>query len=184
MRLHLVRHARPIVPANVCYGRSDLEFDPDHQRFVLSQLVSLLPLRLPVMSSPLHRCRMLATELAGALHSDDPVIDARLAEMDFGTWEMQSWDAIPRQEIDAWSNNLLDHRPGGGESLLDVAMRVQSFVRELRERRLDEAIVVAHAGTIRMMLAARECEEPREMVALAAGAPSSIRYGELATIDC
>ena len=43
--------------------------------------------------------------------------DARLAELDFGHWEMQSWDGIPRAEVDAWAADVAHYRPGGGESV-------------------------------------------------------------------
>jgi alpha-ribazole phosphatase len=184
MRLYLVRHARPVVPQGVCYGSTNLAVDPDHQQSVLMHLMSILPARTPVFSSPLQRCRSLATGLALALDSGEPAFDARLAEMDFGTWEMQAWDAIPRVEIDAWAADLATYRPGGGECLLDVARRVRSFREDLCARELDCVVVVAHAGTIRLLLAAQQVDSPEEMVAFAARTSNSIAYGELTIIDC
>jgi alpha-ribazole phosphatase len=183
MRLYLIRHARPIVREGVCYGRSDLCVDEAHQRQVLSHLLPVLPKGARVFSSPLQRCRVLASELAQALDAGEPVFDGRLAEMDFGAWEMQSWEAIPRTEIDAWASDLPHYRPGGGECLFEVARRVRSFHEEMREQQ-NPAVVVAHAGTIRLLRATTQCSSIDEMVSIAARSPHRIAYGELTTIDC
>ncbi|OWW19846.1 histidine phosphatase family protein [Noviherbaspirillum denitrificans] len=184
MRLHLVRHARPVVRDGVCYGCADLLADETHQQQVLAQLASALPKRIAVVSSPLRRCRSLAKGLAQALDAGEPAFDARLAEMDFGAWELQPWNAIPRAEVDAWAADLARYRPGGGESLLDVATRVRAFHQDVCSRTTDAVVIVAHAGTIRLLLAATRCASPEEMVTAAAATPNSIAYGELTTIDC
>lgn len=184
MRLYLVRHARPAVPDGMCYGSTDLTVLDDHQQQVLTQLLAALPAHVPVFSSPLQRCRILATTLARELDTGQPILDVRLVEMDFGTWEMNAWSTIPREEIDAWAADLTAYRPGGGENLLDVARRVRSFHADLIAQALDEAIVVAHAGTIRLLLAILQSDSLEEMVSIAAQTPNSIGYGQLATIDC
>ena len=184
MRLYLVRHARPLVQDGVCYGSSDLRVDAAHQSHVLSQLLPALPAGASVYSSPLQRCSALASALAPALGAGEPVFDGRLAEMDFGSWEMQAWDAIPRTEIDAWAADLPHYRPGGGECLLEVARRVKSFHEEMCALLKHTAVVVAHAGTIRLLHAAEQCGSLEEMVFIAARTPHRIAYGELTTIDC
>ena len=47
-------------------------------------------------------------------------------KLDFGTWEGRAWAAIPRAGIDAWSAQLHDHAPGGGESLSAMLARRRS----------------------------------------------------------
>lgn len=183
MRLYLIRHARPVVHEGMCYGSADLPVEEEHQRQVLMQLVPTLPVHATVFSSPLQRCRLLASRLALALDAGEPVFDARLAEMDFGAWEMRAWNDIPRAEIDAWAADLSQYRPGNGECLLDVAMRVKAFLDEMRMRQ-EDAVVVAHAGTIRLLHAAMQGSSPVEMVSMAASTPHRIAYGELTTIDC
>lgn len=184
MRLYLIRHARPLVPDGVCYGSSDLPVDEAHQSHVLSQLLPALPAGASIYSSPLQRCRALASGLALALDAGEPLFDARLAEMDFGTWEMRAWDAISRTEVDAWATDLPHYRPGGGECLLDVARRVKAFHDEMHAQRQGAAVLVAHAGTIRLLCAATQCSSPEDMVSIAARTPNRIAYGELITIDC
>jgi hypothetical protein len=93
MKLHLLRHPQPAVAAGLCYGASDIGVDPGALESVLAALRRAgLPGSLPVYTSPLRRCAELARRLAPPeLH-----IDARLAEMDFGAWEMRAWSAIAR----------------------------------------------------------------------------------------
>lgn len=184
MRLFLVRHARPAVDPDVCYGSTDVPVPQEEQQATLEKLIPILPERVPIFSSPLQRCRTLASELACALDSGGVMLDGRLAEMHFGAWEMRTWDAIPRAEIDAWAANLQEYRPGGGESVLEVAQRVQAFHDDLRLRQCERAIVVCHAGTIRLLLAARYSALPMEMALHAARTAHRIGYGEVITLDC
>lgn len=105
-------------------------------------------------------------------------------EMDFGAWEMRAWNDIAREEIDAWVNDLIDYRPGGGESVLQMAARVRAFHDHLQQSRHDHAIVICHAGTIRLLLG---CQRglPLADLALHAGRTAhKIDYGEVIVIDC
>ena len=99
MRLHLVRHPKPLIESGICYGW--LDCPAEDARSVAGMLLAELPCGLPVWSSPLRRCR----ELAAYLHAR-PMIDDRLAEMHFGAWVGQRWDDIPRAELDAWAADI------------------------------------------------------------------------------
>ncbi|CAH0318484.1 hypothetical protein SRABI118_05141 [Massilia sp. Bi118] len=103
--------------------------------------------------------------------------------MDFGRWEMQSWDAIPRQEVDAWSADLLHYRPGGAECVLEVAQRVAAFLGDLRLAGHAQALLVGHAGTIRLLSAMRDGVTLEQAALDAAGTPHRIAYGELVMLD-
>ena len=184
MRLYLVRHARPEVAAGTCYGSTDLHVSQQEHAGALAALAPALPKCVPVFSSPLRRCSELAAQLAVALGSGEPVHDPRLAEMHFGAWEMLAWNDIPRADIDAWSNDLCAYRPGGGESVLQAAQRVHAFLEDLRRRQLESAIVVCHAGTIRLLSACRKHASPLDAALHAAGAPHAIGYGEMVLLDC
>lgn len=174
MRLWLVRHPRPAAPAGCCYGRTDLPPDAGDLERVLAQLQAAgLPGAMPVIASPLARSAMLARRLASR-----PRFDARLAEMDFGTWEMRSWDDIPRAEVDAWNADLLDYRPGGGESVMAVAARVAAFRDALARAGTSEALLVCHAGTMRLLAALHAGGPLREAALRAASTPHRIGYGE------
>jgi alpha-ribazole phosphatase len=180
VKLHLVRHPNPEVGPGLCYGASDVPVaEGELARVHASLRAAGLPGVLPVYASPLQRCARLAQRLRLAA----PVLDARLAEMDFGRWEMQPWDAIPRLEVDAWAADLLHYRPGGAESVLDVARRLAAFLGDLRQAGHPEALLVCHAGTIRL-LSHMHCTVTLEDAALkAAQSPHRIAYGELVIIN-
>lgn len=145
MILHLIRHPPPLVEPGICYGRLDLlAEDPPA---VAAALRGELPPGLPVWSSPLRRCRDLAVEL-----HPQPAFDARLQEMDFGAWEGRQWDEIPRRELDAWAADVADYAPPGGESPRQLQQRVLAFVATLQ---VAEAVLVTHAGVIRVLQAAQ-----------------------------
>jgi alpha-ribazole phosphatase len=166
--LILVRHPQPEVAAGVCYGSSDIpalaSALADGHASLAAQLGSALAAGARLYSSPLQRCTMLASLLG------DFTPDARLSEMDFGAWELQPWSSIPHEEVDAWAADLLDYRPGGGETVREVAGRVQSFLDQLQH----DAVLVCHAGTMRLM-AAIAAGEPLQQ---AAAKPNQIKYCE------
>lgn len=176
MRLYLVRHLPPLVAPSVCYGRTDLGTDPAAQQLALPGLRAALPASAPLYSSPLQRCTVLANALGQHVH-----VDPRLAELDFGAWEMQPWDAIHRAEIDAWAADVAGFRPGGGESVADMAARVDAFYRDLDA---PDAIIVCHAGTIRLLMARAAGLDVQQMAQTAAAQPHRIGYGEIVTVDC
>lgn len=182
MRLYLVRHPRPEVPAGYCYGRSDLAAnEADLERVLATLRGQGLPGTMPVHASPLARSAVLAHRLSPA-----PTFDARLAEMDFGAWELRSWDDIPRDEIDAWSADLLHYRPGGGESVMDVAARVAGFdadIRRAAQAQAAQALVICHAGTMRLLHALRLGGTLAEAALRAAQAPHRIDYGEVMMLE-
>ena len=177
MRLHLVRHLAPLVAAGTCYGRTDLAADPAAQARALSSLRARLPADALLISSPLRRCASLASALCAQVR-----FDARLAELDFGAWEMRAWDDIPRAEIDAWAADVAAYRPGGGESVMDMALRIDDFYAALKPA--TDVIIVCHAGTIRLLCARQRGLSPAAMAQEAAQRPHAIGHGEIVVLDC
>jgi alpha-ribazole phosphatase len=184
MKLHLVRHPQPAIAPGFCYGATDVQVvEAELERVHATLHGAGLPGHLPVYASPLQRCARLAHRLQP--HSLQ--FDTRLAEMNFGRWEMRPWSDIPRNEIDAWAADLLSYRPGGGENVLDVARRVAAFAAGLREELsgsgASEALLVCHAGTMRL-LGALHGGLPLHQAALqAAATPHRIGYGELISLE-
>lgn len=128
----LLRHTQPDVAAGICYGRSDLDLAPcfaDTARGI----IDTLPDVSRIVSSPLTRCLRLAQFVAQAralpLH-----IDPRLSEMDFGTWEGQPWDAIPRDQLDAWARDILHARPHGRKRGSPARAHIGGIARPCRPR--------------------------------------------------
>lgn len=178
MRLYLIRHPQPLVAPNTCYGSSDLAVTPEQVAHVAEKLRTQLPPGLPLYSSPLQRCARLAQALSTTVR-----FDARLAEMDFGSWEMQQWEQIPRAEIDAWSQDIAHYHPGHGKSLTQVAHSIRAFYDDLVQQNIAEAIVVCHAGSIRLLLTCPLKLTAVEMAHRAADQPNQIDYGAMITLD-
>ncbi len=122
-----------------------------------ASLKAYLPAGQPLYSSPLQRCRYLAQ----ALHPE-PIYDPRLQEMNFGAWEMRAWNEIPRAEVDEWAADLEHFAPPGGESMHQVRLRVRSFLQDLD----GEAVIVSHAGVMKLIAAEMLYLTPQECLAL------------------
>jgi alpha-ribazole phosphatase len=174
MKLILVRHPQPLVAPGVCYGSTDLAIAPGQLEQALATL--RLPADMPLYSSPLRRCAELAARL-----TPSPRYDSRLVEMHFGAWEMQPWDSIPRAHIDAWAADMVHYRPGGGESVLQMAERIAAFYMDL-QRQHAEAIIICHAGAMRLLSARHAGLAPAAMALQAAQAAHQIPYGAIVTL--
>ncbi len=105
-----------------------------------------------VISSPLRRARETAALLRCAVE-----IDPRLAERHFGEWEGRSIDDCLRAvapEFLASTERWLDLPIPGAEVPGEVAARVSEFATELASHPARLVWCVAHAGTIRLIIAA------------------------------
>jgi alpha-ribazole phosphatase len=150
VKLWLLRHAQVALPPGVCYGASDVPAHADLTQAAAEATAPLLPHGAPLWVSALGRAGQLA-EVVHSLRPDlqPPHADARLNEMHFGQWEMQPWNAIPRNAFDAWMADFPHHRFGGTESTQQVIDRVASALQDLRGKGHSEAVWVTHAGVIR-----------------------------------
>lgn len=146
MQLYLIRHPAPQVAAGVCYGRTDLALAADVAA-AAARILPQLPPQLPLYTSPLQRC----AQLAKALHPA-PQSDARLQEMHFGAWEMSPWDRIQRAALDSWAADPLGYVPPQGESVGELQRRVHSFLDEARQLCLESAVLVTHAGVMKVIV--------------------------------
>jgi probable phosphoglycerate mutase len=97
--------------------------------------------------SPLRRARETAEQLAVPA----PIVEARLAEMRYGTWE-----GLTHDEVDTLTRDTgWDHRPPGGESPAQVLARVRAWLDELAAGPgPDTWVAITHGGVIRSLLAA------------------------------
>ncbi|MCM2288005.1 MAG: alpha-ribazole phosphatase [Sulfuritalea sp.] len=146
MQLWLIRHPPPQVAAGVCYGRTDLAL-ADDVAAAAARIRPQLPPHGPLFTSPLQRCR----QLADALHSS-PQSDDRLQEMHFGDWEMTPWAQIQRAALDGWAADPLGYRPPQGESVAELQARVLAFVTETQRAGLQQAVLVTHAGVMKVIV--------------------------------
>ena len=148
MKLWLVRHAQPLVDVGICYGRLDMAADASATAECAKALAALLPVGCRVISSPLQRCEHLAHALYALRPDLAYKTDARLQEMDFGQWEGRAWQAIGRNELEAWTSDFANYNVGhDGESVARFMARVASAFDALPCQ--GNMLWITHAGVIR-----------------------------------
>ncbi len=147
-KLWLARHAQPLIAPGVCYGATDVAANAQATLQAAQALAQRLPMGLQLVSSPLQRC----VQLTNCLYALRPDLvcktDARLAEMDFGCWEGQRWDAIPQADYERWTADFGAHAFGGKESVQVFMQRVAAAWDDARLSGL-ETVWITHAGVIR-----------------------------------
>lgn len=154
-----MRHPRPDVPGNVCYGRADVLPKEDTLEAATRQMCSRVLATLSGARRPvaIHTSALLRAQRAAermAFEFQVPLlVDERLAEMNFGAWEMRCWDDIARDDLDAWAQDVCGFSPPGGESAREVVLRMNAWARALRSRVSSASevhVAIAHAGPIRL----------------------------------
>lgn len=108
-----------------------------------------------VFASDLLRARRTADRIAEALRL--PLeLDARLRELDVGTWSGRTRADIVATEpelLAAFESGRPGIRPGGGESRIEIRERSHAFVRSLLARHAGcRLLVVTHLGVIRALV--------------------------------
>lgn len=148
MSVYLIRHTRPLVEKGICYGHADLDVTESfyEEAAIIKQYI---PPAAHVYSSPLTRCRKLAEHL----YPHAPISwEPDLRELNCGEWEMKHWDAIPREAIDPWMQDFVNVCIPGGESYVQLYERAVRCYERI-EQSARPAIIVAHGGVIRSILA-------------------------------
>ncbi len=147
MIIYLIRHTKVNVDKSICYGQTDVglasTFENEVETIFLKLPKNLDEFKL--FSSPLKRCKKLAERFG------QPVLLDRLKEINFGNWEMQSWNNIPKEEIDQWNNNILFFEPPDGENFRSLIDRVLSIFAELKNQH-ENKIIVSHSMPIRIII--------------------------------
>ncbi len=149
-RLILVRHtAVDTTYTGRCYGASDVALSDEGLKQAVTladNLASHTPTR--VFHSGLQRTKHLADKI-GEMTDLMPLLDPRLAEMNFGAWEGETWDAIYESGQDIAQ---LLHAPDafsapGGETTFAMRDRMMAWFEE--ELPSDGVtIAVSHGGPI------------------------------------
>lgn len=145
---HGPTHARGMV------GWTDLPADlSDTDR--LKRLEAWLPSDALVISSDLGRASATADAIAGTRPRLPD--DRALREMNFGSWEMKTWQEVSASDPDlsrAFWSDPGDHAPPGGESWNEAAARVAACVDRIAAANPGrDVIAVAHMGVILMQVA-------------------------------
>jgi len=126
---------------------------------------------LELWSSPLGRARETAAIVACALDRKPETIrcDARLQEIDYGTWTGRTFTEIKRDEPEVWAQRYRDKFRNplpGGDSYVDALARARSWAaeRDVATRH----VVVGHGVFNRMLVAALTGLAPETLLDLAA----------------
>ena len=151
MKLTLIRHTSLQTGAGICYGQSDVDVAESFVNEAEKTKEKLMAISFnAIYSSPLQRC----VKLANALNLGAPVLDNRLMELNFGDWELQAWDDIPRDIFDTWAHDYANIAPPNGETFSQLQQRGLNFLEEILAKHTNEHIaVVSHGGMIRALLA-------------------------------
>jgi alpha-ribazole phosphatase len=149
MSIYLVRHTTPLVAKGICYGHAEIDVTESFEAEA-AIIKTVVPEKVAqVYSSPLLRCRKLAEHLYPSYNiSWEP----DLRELNCGEWELQHWDAIPREHIDPWMNDFVNECIPGGESYVQLHDRVVKCFERIAASSVP-AVAVIHGGVIRSILA-------------------------------
>ncbi len=161
-RFWLIRHA--IVSENaraVLYGTMDVELCPAslvEQAPMYAALARRLPRPASWIVTPLSRTRRTAEAIFAAGYPRAPLaVEPDLVEQSLGEWQ-----GLPHAELPArlalpahpfWPH-AGEERPPGGESMVEVIVRVGRVLERLAAAHSgEELIVVSHGGAIRAAVA-------------------------------
>jgi alpha-ribazole phosphatase len=150
MDIYLIRHTQTANNMGLCYGQTDVTL-ADSYTDEMASLHNKLPEfedNCSVLSSPLIRCLQLAETF-----SDNVITDARLLELNFGSWEGLQFDSIEADLLQHWTDNIVTAKPPNGENFEELYLRVTSFWKDLLAIDAKQVLVVTHAGVIRALLA-------------------------------
>ena len=146
MELYLIRHTSVDVPAGYSYGQTDVplrdSFETEAETVKKGlQLISADK----VYTSPLSRC----VRLASYCGFEDAWKDDRIKELNFGSWEMKSWDEVSSHpHSEGWFNDWVHVPTPGGDSFTDQYNRVPAVLDEVRKSNNNTVFVFAHGGVL------------------------------------
>jgi broad specificity phosphatase PhoE len=154
MQLVVIRHARTAFnEKELINGTIDEELSPAGLGQIDDLVESLAGQDFNVVyASPLKRSVQTATPIAQK-RNVPLAIDARITEVDLGSFNGKSWDStIPDFGLNSsgvLSSCEYDFRPYGGEAASETQARVQSFIDDLKNRPNERPLVVSHGGILR-----------------------------------
>lgn len=178
--LYLIRHA-PIEHGGCYTGWQDLPCTLPHALDTEANKPLLNP-ALAWHCSDLQRARETANWLAGQLGYTPAIqYDHRLREQHFGAWEGKRYADIFSMHPEMDWDDPATLQPPDGESFTNVCARVRSWLDGLE----GDALVVAHVGSIRAILAHCLSLTPAEALQLAIDYTSltAVQHGNLLTLN-
>ena len=158
-RLLLVRHGRTAYNAKLRFmGQLDIPMDETGRaqvHAVARRLASESP--AAIYSSELVRARETAIAIQAEIASAPPLrVEPRLTEGHFGDWQGQTYPDIRVQDADhlaRWEADRLNVAPPNGETLPDIARRVEAAYRDICSAHPDETVIIAaHGGSLQVLI--------------------------------
>jgi len=108
-----------------------------------------------IISSPLSRCANLAESWA-VEQGVDCILDKRIQELSYGDWEGLTAAEIEQEypnQLQAWRADPTHLSPPNGEPMQTFAARISDFWQALVLQQDEHVLIVAHSGSIRLLLA-------------------------------
>lgn len=146
MEIILIRHTSVDVPPGICYGQTDVPLKPTFEQeaaVTAENLKKDCPFD-HVYTSPLTRCVRLATYCG----FPDAERDKRIMEINFGNWEMKSFEHNDDPHLKEWYADYLNVAATGGESFAMQYHRVSQFLDELKTKPYQKVAIFAHGGVL------------------------------------
>ena len=148
MRIALIRHGPTDWNAQKrVQGRIDMPLSEEGR----AKMANLLPPAGFETARPFTSPQLRARQTAALLRLENPTLDARLAEQNWGTWEgLTRAEMLARDGEDAFvrAGRGVRFRPPGGESTGELQARVVSFLADAAKLP-QGAIAVTHMGVLR-----------------------------------
>ncbi|NAS30306.1 alpha-ribazole phosphatase [Flavobacteriaceae bacterium R38] len=148
MEIYLIRHTTPKIDKGICYGQADLELIPNFKKEINEVLSKIDAFKNGIVySSPSKRCSLLAKNISETVRYDD-----RIKELDFGDWELKSWDEIHQTDLNKWMSDFVNEQVPNGESYIWLFNRSLSFFNEVIQTKNEQVFIITHAGVMRSIL--------------------------------
>ena len=153
MEIYLVRHTKPLIEKDVCYGQTDVCVDDSLFENQAKNSLTELPQNIDaIFSSPLIRCSCLATYIKEHKYPDSAIeYSELLKEVHFGDWENKKWNNINQDDLQQWMNDFVKQKPPNGESFIHLHQRTKYFLDYLSKQSFSAIVIITHAGIIRSL---------------------------------
>jgi alpha-ribazole phosphatase len=157
VRLILARHCETAWNVQARHqGQADVELNETGRRQAAALARRLAHENIhAIYASDLHRAWETAQDSA-APHDLAVRAEPRLREIDFGDWEGLTYSEIRERDpraLAAWEADPLHVAPPGGETLGQVAARVQSALDDIACAHGEQTVLlVAHGGPLRVLV--------------------------------
>lgn len=142
-------------------------------------------LQTTVWSSPYVRACETAAYALGQEHAGAVVVDERLRDRELGVLDLLTARGVQNRfpleaERRRWLGKFY-HRPPGGESWADVALRLRVFLADLGGDPAERAVLVGHDAVV--LLVRYICERLSEQEVLEIQADDPVRNGSITRLN-